>query len=447
MHNLAQLQSGELNGITRLQISDNLSEFPTEIFTLADTLEILDLSGNQLSQLPDNLADLVNLKIIFCSNNLFTEVPTVLANCPKLEMIGFKSNQITTFAENALPLNTRWLILTDNQLTKLPNSIGDLKQLQKCMLAGNQLTEIPKTIQYCTKLELLRLSANQLTHLPDELLSLPKLSWLAFSGNHFCQTITKPSNTSNKIETVCMDDIDFHELLGEGASGLIHRAKWAANYAQPKRAKGHVVEKNIAVKLFKGEVTSDGYPKDELAVCLEMGQHQNIVNTIAVLEDDNQSGMVMNLIPKKFFNLGEPPSLQSCTRDTFKEGFSLPASSVLNLLIQVADSMEHIHQQGFCHGDLYAHNILINKNDSVLLGDFGAASCFNYLPKNQQKLVTQLEIRAFANLIEDLLTITQSSAMGSYLSNTLKDFVDYCKEEDDLSFTEIKSELIELKEI
>ena len=450
MHNLAQLQSGELSGITRLQISDNLTEFPAEIFTLADSLEILDLSNNQLSALPDNLADLVNLKILFCSNNLFTEVPTVLANCPKLEMIGFKSNQITTLAENTLPLNTRWLILTDNQLTKLPDSMGDLKQLQKCMLAGNQLTEIPKSIQHCTNLELLRLSANQLTHLPDELLSLPKLSWLAFSGNPFCQTITKPSNTSNtsnKIETVCMNDIDFHELLGEGASGLIHRAKWSTNYAQPKRAKGQIVEKNIAVKLFKGEVTSDGYPKDELAVCLKIGQHQNIVNTLAVLEDDNQSGMVMNLIPKKFFNLGEPPTLQSCTRDTFKEEFSLPATSVLNLLIQVADSMEHIHQQGFCHGDLYAHNILINKNDSVLLGDFGAASCFNDLPKKQQKLVTQLEVRAFANLIEDLLTITQRSAMGSYLSNTLKDFVDYCREEDDLTFTEIKAELIELKEI
>lgn len=444
MHKLAQLQSGELNGITRLQIRDNLTEFPTEIFTLADSLEILDLSGNQLNKLPENLADLVNLKILFCSNNLFTDVPTVLANCSKLEMIGFKSNQIKTFAENTLPLNTRWLILTDNQLQKLPDSIGDLKQLQKCMLAGNQLSEIPKTIQHCTNLELLRLSANQLTRLPDELFSLPKLSWLAFSGNPFCQTHT---DVNHSINTVTKEDIDFYELLGEGASGLIHRAKWSQNYAAPKRAQGHIVEKNIAVKLFKGEVTSDGYPKDELAVCLNIGQHPNIVNTLAVLNDQKQSGMVMNLIPKKFFNLGEPPSLKSCTRDTFKEGFSLPATTVLNILIQVADSMEHIHQHGFYHGDLYAHNILINKNDSVLLGDFGAASCFHDLPKNQQRRVIKLEVNAFANLIEDLLTITQASLLGSYLSNTLREFVVYCREENDLTFADIQADLLELKQI
>ena len=444
MHNLTQLQSGELNGITRLQLRDNLTEFPAEIFTLADSLEILDLTGNQLSKLPDNLADLVNLKILFCSNNLFTEVPTVLANCSKLEMIGFKSNQIKTFAENALPLNTRWLILTDNQLNTLPDSIGDLKKLQKCMLAGNQLSEIPKTIQHCSNLELLRLSANQLTQLPDELFSLPKLSWLAFSGNPFCQT---HADIKDSINTVTKEDIDFHELLGEGASGLIHRAKWSQNYAISKRAKGHIVEKNIAVKLFKGEVTSDGYPKDELTVCLKIGQHPNIVNTLAVFNDQKQSGMVMNLIPKKYFNLGEPPSLQSCTRDTFKEDFSLPATTVLNILIQVSDSMKHIHQHGFCHGDLYAHNILINKNDSVLLGDFGAASCFHDLPKHQQRLVTKLEVNAFANLIEDLLTITQASLLGSYLRNTLKEFVDYCREENDLTFADLHTDLLELKEI
>lgn len=444
MHNLAQLQTGELNGITRLNIRENLTEFPPEIFTLADSLEILDLSDNQLSKLPDNLPDLVNLKILFCSNNLFTEVPKVLAKCSKLEMIGFKSNQIQTFEENALPLNTRWLILTDNQLTKLPESLGNLTLLQKCMLAGNQLTALPATIQQCQNLELLRLSANQLTHLPDELLNLPKLSWLAFSGNPFCQTHTIVSSSTT---TVNMEDIDFHEVIGEGASGLIHRAKWSPNYAQPKRSKGHIVEKNIAVKLFKGDVTSDGYPKDELTVCLNIGQHPNIVSTLAVLEDNEHSGMVMNLIPKKFFNLGNPPSLQSCTRDTFKEDFSIPAVSVLNILIQIADSMEHIHKQGFCHGDLYAHNILINKNDSILLGDFGAASCFKDLPQKQQRLAIQLEVRAFTNLIEDLLSVTESSEMGSYLSNTLKDFVDYCREEFDVTFKEIKADLIELKEI
>ena len=50
MHTLAQLKSGQLAGCKRLQLAEGLTEFPREIFTLADSLEILDLSNNQLSE-------------------------------------------------------------------------------------------------------------------------------------------------------------------------------------------------------------------------------------------------------------------------------------------------------------------------------------------------------------------------------------------------------------
>ena len=50
---LAALRSGQLQGITRLDLACNLQQFPPEIFALADTLEVLNLSGNALSALPD----------------------------------------------------------------------------------------------------------------------------------------------------------------------------------------------------------------------------------------------------------------------------------------------------------------------------------------------------------------------------------------------------------
>ncbi|MEK1905228.1 MAG: protein kinase, partial [Pseudomonas sp.] len=46
MHSLEQLRRGELAGITRLDLSAELHEFPREIFDLADSLEVLNLSGN-----------------------------------------------------------------------------------------------------------------------------------------------------------------------------------------------------------------------------------------------------------------------------------------------------------------------------------------------------------------------------------------------------------------
>ncbi len=122
MHSLAQLKSGRLQQVTRLKIVDNLMEFPTEIYQLANSLEILDLSNNQLNSLPADFSRLQKLKILFLSNNQFSQLPTVLADCPNLEMIGFKSNHIKEVAEGALPAKTRWLILTDNQIAKLPDS-------------------------------------------------------------------------------------------------------------------------------------------------------------------------------------------------------------------------------------------------------------------------------------------------------------------------------------
>ena len=105
-------RAGRLAGLVRLQLSCNLTDFPAEIFSLADSLEILDLSGNALSSLPDRLPELRKLKILFCSDNHFTELPRILGQCKNLSMIGFRNNRITHIAPEALPPLLRWLILT-----------------------------------------------------------------------------------------------------------------------------------------------------------------------------------------------------------------------------------------------------------------------------------------------------------------------------------------------
>ena len=50
---LAHLRADRLAGSARLDLRGcGLSELPQEIFTLAETLEVLDLSGNKLQALP-----------------------------------------------------------------------------------------------------------------------------------------------------------------------------------------------------------------------------------------------------------------------------------------------------------------------------------------------------------------------------------------------------------
>lgn len=393
VHTLSQLNSGELLGVKRLSISENLSEFPNAILSLADSLEILDLSNNCLSSLPNEIEQLHKLKIIFASNNCFTKLPEALGKCENLEMVGFKSNQINEVPELSLPKQLRWLILTDNQLQMLPESLGERPRLQKLALAGNRLSKLPSTLHKLKNLELVRISANQLTDCPDQLLNLPKLAWFAFAGNPFCQS----DLVIKSVPSISSSSYELQNVLGQGASGVIYQANWSV----PKSE----FPEEIAVKVFKGEVTSDGYPQDELQACLKVGNHPNLVQSLAQVEAPDKLSLIMELIPAQFKNLGLPPSLKSCTRDTFPEDFSLSINEIEKVVKQMEMVFEHLHENQVCHGDLYAHNTLIDEQANIIFGDFGAASMYHMLNPEQQKKVKRIELRALRFFIDDLLSI------------------------------------------
>jgi Protein tyrosine and serine/threonine kinase/Leucine rich repeat len=395
METIDLLRSGQLQGIKRLDLAAGLTEFPIEIFDLADSLEILNLSDNHLRSLPADLGRLYKLKIIFLSNNDFEEVPKVLADCQNLSMVGFKSNKIRVLGENILPLNVRWLILTDNQLERLPNSIGKLEKLQKLMLAGNQLRSLPDEMAACQNLELIRLAANRLESLPSWLFTLPRLSWLAYAGNPCCI-----ANLSPTVLNIAWADLTLADTLGEGASGVISQGVWQSPAQSPT---------DVAIKIFKGAMTSDGSPADEMNACIAAGGHPHLVGALGKIIDrpDNRSGLILSLIPADYQNLGNPPSLDSCTRDTYDLGTSFTVATILRIAIGIASAAAHLHAQGIMHGDLYAHNILVNASGHSLLGDFGAASSYDCREKIVGEALERLEVRAFGCLLEDLLERAQ----------------------------------------
>ena len=395
MHTLAQLRAGEHHGVTRLQLREGLSEFPAEIFNLADSLEILDLSGNQLSQLPDDLPKLHKLRVIFCSDNRFTELPEVLGQCKQLSMVGFKANRIAQVSPKALPPLLRWLILTDNALTELPAEIGQCMHMQKLMLAGNQLSALPPELAQCTRLELLRISANRLTELPLWLLHMPRLTWLAFAGNPLAHALEAQALADTSTPQVPWEQLQLQHQLGEGASGVIHQATWHANgHAQP-----------VAVKLFKGAVTSDGLPDCEMSACVQVGQHPHLVSAMGRLtaHPSGTQGLVMPLIAPAFRNLAGPPSLESCTRDVYPSDTRLDVATLLRWIRGLASALRHLHGRGLTHGDVYAHNILCDPQGHALLSDFGAASFFSKQNQTMAEGLQRLEVRAFGCLLQELI--------------------------------------------
>jgi len=397
---LEQLRAGQLAGTRRLTLACGLTEFPREIFDLSDTLEILDLSGNALSSLPDDLPRLTNLRTIFCSNNQFTELPEVLGQCTQLSMVGFKANRIRKVSGASLPPKLRWLILTDNEVEALPPEIGNCTQLQKLMLAGNQLRALPAELAACSRLELIRLAANQLAELPVWIASLPRLSWLAYAGNPFSEKLEAKAMTDTPVSDIEWHALDLQHRLGEGASGVIHRAEHRAEYPAMSDA-----ARPVAVKLFKGAVTSDGLPHCEMAACIAAGAHPNLIPVLGKVKGHPTGvhGLVMELIDPQLRNLAGPPSLASCTRDIYDLDTRFDLTSALNVAQGIASAAWHLHQQGIMHGDLYAHNILHGAQGHALMGDFGAAS---FYAANNQALahaLQRVEVRAFGCLLEELI--------------------------------------------
>ena len=390
MHTLSQLRSGQLAGVRRLDLAEGLTDFPREIFDLADTLEVLNLSGNALTRLPDDLPRLHRLRVLFCSDNPFTVLPAVLGRCTGLEMVGFKANRIREVPAGALPPRLRWLILTDNRIAQLPAEIGQCHRLQKLMLAGNRLEDLPIELADCHRLELLRISANCFERMPNWLTSLPRLAWLACAGNPMERSVPAMPQAD-----VPWSQLQVGQLLGEGASGRIYRAVWQAPDAEPVP---------VAVKLFKGEVTSDGLPQSEMAASLAAGAHPHLIPVAGRLQGHHEGtpGLVMHFVPATVRTLAEPPSLASCTRDVYPATTVFTAAAVQRIAHGAASALRHLHAQGLLHGDFYAHNLQCDAAGQTLLGDMGAASVLPSDPVAARAL-QRLEVRAFGCLLEELL--------------------------------------------
>lgn len=386
---LETLRNGRLAGASEVRLT-GLTEFPKELYSLADTLEVLDLSGNALTALPDDLGRLHKLRILFCSGNQFLRLPPSLGGCPALSQIGFRGCGVQEVPSEALPPSLRWLTLTDNRIETLPTALGQRPALQKLMLAGNRLHALPAALEGAGNLELLRLSANGFDTLPGWLTGLPRLAWLGWAGN--------PLDGGRVIASspiVPWDQVHPGELLGEGASGRIHQAMWSPP---------GVPSRPVALKLYKAAMTSDGLPEREMEACLAAGEHPNLVGGLGRISGHpgRTAGLLMPLLPPGWRPLAGPPSPASCSRDIYNSSQGFDASTLMRLARGTAAAAEHLHRCGLLHGDLYAHNILWDGiGGEAMLSDFGAASP---LPPAARKAALQrLDVLAWGILLGELL--------------------------------------------
>ncbi|XP_028287286.1 leucine-rich repeat-containing protein 20 [Parambassis ranga] len=127
--------------------------------------------------------DLSNCKLISFPDGVFKVLRSITENICVItladnEMKAISSKFFSTFTQ------LRELDLQGNVLTKLPDSIGEMKHLTSISLANNSFSVFPEKLTEIATLERIDLEGNSITEIPLEKLScMPALKWLNVKSN------------------------------------------------------------------------------------------------------------------------------------------------------------------------------------------------------------------------------------------------------------------------
>lgn len=190
-----QLEQLDLSGM-------NLSELPQEICNLSN-LRSLDLRSNHLNSLPNSIGNLNNLTSLNLWNNHLSSLPESIGDLSNLTSFNLSYNQLNTLPETIGQLsNLTSFNLSHNQFNALPESIGKLTKLTSLYLSGNELKAFPESIRELVNLTSLDLWNNQLKILPESIGKLMNLTFLDLSTN---QLNTLPDSISQLINLISLN--------------------------------------------------------------------------------------------------------------------------------------------------------------------------------------------------------------------------------------------------
>ena len=148
------------------------------------------------------------------------------------------------------------------------------------------------------------------------------------------------------------DRYEILEVIGTGGMAVVYKAL------------DHRLNRLVAIKILKDEFSGDDEFRRRFRAegeAVAMLSHPNIVQVYDVSSSDTANYLVMELI--NGISLKQYMEVKGVLN--WKE--------TLHFAMQIAKGLEHAHSRGIVHRDIKPHNVMVLKDGSVKVMDFGIA--------------------------------------------------------------------------
>ncbi|KAJ3645479.1 hypothetical protein Zmor_023129 [Zophobas morio] len=183
---LSQIQKNAFTYCKNLQqlilYGNNLPTIKKQTFVGFRNLLKLALENNNIDHLEKNAFVLSTIEVLDLSYNQIQLLPTDLFKKCKITTLKITNNRLWNVELYSLPRDLKNLHLDGNSLNSLPQEINNLKQLEELTVSNNKLDNVPNLDQL-TSLKKLDLSFNGIQTVSSEFNSLRNLKYLDLSSN------------------------------------------------------------------------------------------------------------------------------------------------------------------------------------------------------------------------------------------------------------------------
>ena len=158
------------------------------------------------------------------------------------------------------------------------------------------------------------------------------------------------------------DRYEILEVIGEGGMAVVYKAR------------DNRLDRLVAVKIMREEMASDEEFRRRFCAeshAVAMLSNPNIVAVYDVSHSDAMEYIVMELV--------EGITLKQYMD---KKG-ALPWREMLHFSKQIARALGHAHERGIIHRDIKPQNIMLLRDGTIKVADFGIAALENEIEENR----------------------------------------------------------------